>query len=140
MTRLNESKRKKLKEKASEAGGLQNIEPSFGDLPNPFVTEIKYAFQDANRLYFVFDYFAGGELFFHLKEKRRLKEDVAKFVTAQVALGIAYLHKFNCLWRSCKPEDVLVGADGYIAITDFGKASFIFCFLFYFYLYFAKMK
>lgn len=34
---------------------------------HPFIVELRYAFQSAKNLYFITDYYNGGELFFHLK-------------------------------------------------------------------------
>ena len=95
------------------------------DLDNPFVVEAKYAFQDCCHLYYIFDYYSGGELFYHLKQKKNFHEDTAKFFAAQVALGIGFLHKFKFIWRSCKPEDILLDSKGYICISDFGLGTIL---------------
>lgn len=34
---------------------------------NPFIVKLHYAFQTADKLYFVMDFCQGGELFFHLR-------------------------------------------------------------------------
>ncbi len=47
-------------------------------LQHPFLMTLRYAFQSKEKLYFVLDYFQGGELFFHLKTKRRFPEDTAR--------------------------------------------------------------
>jgi hypothetical protein len=39
---------------------------------------LRFAFQSPDKLYFVLDYLQGGELFFHLKHKRRFSEDEAR--------------------------------------------------------------
>jgi serine/threonine protein kinase len=38
-----------------------------------------------------------------------------------VVLG--YLHKTNILYRDLKPENVLMGNDGYLLLADFGLAK-----------------
>merc|ERR1719334_425204 len=43
-------------------------------LQHPFLMHLRYAFQTEAKLYFVLDYYRGGELFFHLKKKRRFTE------------------------------------------------------------------
>ena len=44
-------------------------------------------------------YLRGGEEFFHLKQKRRLDEDLARFYIAEVVLGIGHLHAVGIVYR-----------------------------------------
>ena len=48
---------------------------------NPFVIELKYAFEAEKYLAFVMEYCSGGELFGLIKKYRRLSEEKAKFYT-----------------------------------------------------------
>ena len=38
------------------------------DIEHPFIVQLRFAFQNKEKLYLILDYFNGGELFFHLKE------------------------------------------------------------------------
>ena len=40
---------------------------------HPFCMQLRYAFQTGAKLYLVLDFYKGGELFFHLKKKKRFK-------------------------------------------------------------------
>lgn len=66
---------------------------------HPFIVSLRYAFQTKNKLYFVLDYCAGGELFFHLGKMGKFSEPLAKFYVAEIVLAIEYLVRlkhFNC--------------------------------------------
>lgn len=90
---------------------------------HPFIVKMDYAFQSASKLFFVIDYCPGGELFFYLSQIGRFKEEAAKFYAANILLGLEYLHSKNIIYRDLKPENVLVDADGYVKITDFGLSK-----------------
>lgn len=67
----------------------------------------------------------GGELFKHLRDKRRFPESTAKFYAASILLAIEYLHKMNVVYRDLKPENILMDELGYVKMTDYGLAKFI---------------
>lgn len=71
-------------------------------------------------LFMVMDFVAGGELFTLIRKSQKFPNAVAKFYAAEVSLAIDYLHSLNIIYRDLKPENVLIGADGHIKITDFG--------------------
>jgi len=64
-----------------------------------------------------------GDLSAHVTMGRMLEEDQARFIMAQIALALEYLHNKNILYRDLKPENILLGDDGYIKVTDFGLAK-----------------
>lgn len=67
----------------------------------------------------------GGELFKHLREKRRFPEPTAKFYAGSIILALEYLHKLGVVYRDLKPENILMSEDGYVKLTDFGLAKFL---------------
>merc|ERR1712241_441635 len=92
-------------------------------LKHPFLMTLRYAFQTETKLYFVLDYFTGGELFFHLKKKRRFSEPEAKIMVAEVGMALGYLHSLDVIYRDLKPENILLDDSGHICLTDFGLSK-----------------
>ena len=62
-------------------------------------------------------------MFTLLQQQRVLEEQKVCSYAAQLALGIGYLHSCNIIHRDLKLENILVEADGYLKITDFGLAK-----------------
>jgi len=89
-------------------------------LIHPFLVNLNYSFQTADKLYFIMDYINGGELFFHLQKEHKFTPDRVKFYCAEIVLGLEYLHNSGVIYRDLKPENILLGADGHICMTDFG--------------------
>jgi len=92
-------------------------------LNHPFLMTLRYAFQTETKLYFVLDYFTGGELFFHLKKRRRFTEPEAKIMVAEVGMALGYLHSLDVIYRDLKPENILLDNTGHICLTDFGLSK-----------------
>lgn len=92
-------------------------------LKHPFLMTLRYAFQTETKLYFVLDYYVGGELFFHLKKKRRFTEQEARIIVAETALALGHLHSLDVIYRDLKPENVLLDDRGHACLTDFGLSK-----------------
>ena len=67
----------------------------------------------------------GGELFTHLRTKGQLEEQEAKFYGAQVLLAFGHIHSKQIAYRDLKPENLVLDAEGYIKIVDFGLAKVV---------------
>jgi len=100
-------------------------------LQHPFLMHLRYAFQTAAKLYFVLDYYRGGELFFHLKRKRMSQEKgdlcfpecQAMIIVAEVAMALGHLHSLDVIYRDLKPENILLDDSGHVCLTDFGLSK-----------------
>jgi len=94
-----------------------------GYVHHPFIVGLNMAFQTADKLFFVLDYCAGGELFFHLGRMGRFPESQARFYTAQIIMAIEYVHSHDIIYRDLKPENVLLDHHGNVRLTDFGLSK-----------------
>ena len=92
---------------------------------HPFLVGMEYVFQTEMKIFFVMKFIRGGELFMHLRKARQFNEERAKFYTLTVAIALGHLHKQNIIYRDLKPENVLMGEDGYVCLTDFGLAKIL---------------
>lgn len=90
---------------------------------HPFLVGLHYSFQTERALCFVLEYCPGGELFNLLQKKRRFTEDQARFYAGQMVLALEYLHSREIVYRDLKPENVLLDAQGYVKIADFGLSK-----------------
>ena len=91
----------------------------------PFIVNIKSAFQDETKLYIVSEFLQGGDLFFHLHEKRYtvFPEIKARFYIMELVIALDFLHQNNMIYRALKPENILLDSQGHVKLTDFGLSK-----------------
>ncbi len=90
---------------------------------SPWIVKLKASFQEGDFLYLVMEYLPGGDLMGLFIAKDVLTEDEAKFYICEMILAIDSIHELNCIHRDIKPDNVLIGKDGHIKLTDFGLAK-----------------
>lgn len=76
---------------------------------HPFLVGMDYVFQSEYKIFFVMEFVRGGELYTHLRQARRFKEDQAKFYIATIANALGYLHTKKILYRDIKTKNILMG-------------------------------
>ena len=86
----------------------------------PFIVSMEATFKDNSNLYMVLEYVPGGELLSHIKRFGKFTEAQSGFYTAQIVMAFEYLHGLDLVYRDLKPENVLLDAQGYLRIVDFG--------------------
>ncbi|CCI45164.1 unnamed protein product [Albugo candida] len=92
-------------------------------IKHPYIATLCYAFQNDAKLYLLSKYYPGGNLLDQMRLARRFTEDRTKLYAAEVALALDHLHSNDIMYRDLKLENVLVGSDGHIALTDFGMSK-----------------
>ena len=91
--------------------------------PHPYVISLRYAFQTDDSIFLVMDLVGGGDLFQLLEAKGKLPEDWVVVYAAEVALALEHVHSHEVLFRDLKPENVMIGVDGHLKLTDFGLSK-----------------
>jgi CRP-like cAMP-binding protein len=90
---------------------------------HPFIVSMRCMEQSADSLYFLFEPVLGGTLFTALNKRSQFAEKVTRFYAAQIVLVFEYLHSIDIIHRDTKPENLLIGNDGYLKLSDFGLAK-----------------
>ena len=90
---------------------------------SPWIVELMASFQEDDYLYLVMEYLPGGDLMNLLIQKDTLTEKEAKFYISELILAIESIHKLDCIHRDIKPDNILIGKDGHIKLSDFGLAK-----------------
>jgi serum/glucocorticoid-regulated kinase 2 len=109
-------RRRQYEHTLAERRILQNIS-------HPFIVSLHFAFQTEHKLYMVFDFFNGGELYHYLSDGGRFEEARARFYAAEIASALDYMHARGIVYRDLKPENLILDRDGHIRITDFGLSK-----------------
>jgi serum/glucocorticoid-regulated kinase 2 len=101
-------------------GNVQTEHEILSSVSHPFLVKMQSAFQSKSHVYLAMDFMVGGELFQHLRQRRVLSEEQAKFVVASLVLAIGHLHDSGYVYRDLKPENILLSKEGYPIVADFG--------------------
>jgi serum/glucocorticoid-regulated kinase 2 len=95
-----------------------NFLKNYNKYHNPFLVNLLYAFQDKTSFYLIEEYYSGGDLRYHITNKK-LTESKSKFLISNLILGIEFLNKNGFVHRNIKPENLLLDSKGYLHINDF---------------------
>ena len=83
------------------------------------------SFKDENYLYSLVEFIQGEELYSAIREIGILSTEDAQFYTASMIFMLEYLFSQGIIYRDLKPENLMVGMDGYIKLIDLVAAKVI---------------
>lgn len=89
-------------------------------LDHPLLAKLYATFRDSKYVYMMMDVALGGELWTLLRDRTKFGEKMVKFYVGCVVLAFEYMHNKNIIYRDLKPENLLLTANGYIKVVDFG--------------------
>src|SRR6059058_663675 len=92
-------------------------------LQHPNIVQVFDYGQTDGNYYIVMELVEGTDLRRYLRSRGVLAVDRAIIIAHDVALGLGAAHRRGIVHRDVKPQNVLVGRDGSIKLTDFGIAS-----------------
>lgn len=87
---------------------------------HPFIVPCYASYERKSKQYLIMEYVRGGELYYHMKKRGCIPLPEAKLYIAEIALAIHHLHVMGIVYRDLKPENVVMGLDGHLKLTDFG--------------------
>ncbi len=89
---------------------------------HPNIVDV-YDYGAHNDTFFIaMQYVAGEDLKHALQAQGRFPVPEAVQVTRQILLGLSAIHSAGIIHRDIKPQNILVGRDGVVRVTDFGIA------------------
>uniref|UniRef100_A0A7N9AQL8 protein kinase C n=1 Tax=Mastacembelus armatus TaxID=205130 RepID=A0A7N9AQL8_9TELE len=86
---------------------------------HPFLVNLYGCFQTADHVCFVMAYSAGGDLMTHIHTSI-FTEKQTQFYCSCVLLALEFLHQNKIVYRDLKLDNLLMDADGFVRIADFG--------------------
>nr|XP_046230833.1 serine/threonine-protein kinase N2 isoform X2 [Scatophagus argus] len=86
---------------------------------HPFLVNLYGCFQTADHVCFVMAYSPGGDLMTHIHNSI-FTEKQTLFYSSCVLLGLEFLHQNKIVYRDLKLDNLLMDADGFVRIADFG--------------------
>ena len=102
---------------------IRNEQLLMSKIKNEWIVDLKASFQEDDYLYLVMEFLGGGDLMGLLIKKDILTEKEAKFYIGEIILAIESIHKLDCIHRDIKPDNILIGNNGHIKLSDFGLSK-----------------
>jgi len=93
------------------------------ELDHPFHIRLINTFKTPTRLFLLTELAPGRDLGKLLRSKGPVDVSRCRFYTANLLLALQHMHSRGIIHRDIKPSNILVSADGYLKVCDYGFAK-----------------
>ncbi|KAI9065370.1 kinase-like protein [Trametes sanguinea] len=90
---------------------------------NPFIAGLVDSHIDDRNIYLTLEVGQCGTLLSPINNYPGLSDQEIRFYFANIVLALEFLHTQGVVHSDVKPENLVMGADGYLMLTDFGLAQ-----------------
>ncbi|CAM9830409.1 unnamed protein product, partial [Ectocarpus fasciculatus] len=118
--------------KSHQSRNIMNEKNILMACDHAFILDLLCTYNTTNELLMLTELLLGGELWSYIYERATpipksglggFSLSVASFFCGCVVLPLQYLHQMSVAYRDLKPENLLLGQDGYLKVIDFGFAK-----------------
>ena len=115
--------KKSMVKQKNQIKHIKDEQDFLSKIKSNWIINLKCSFQEGDFLFLVMEFLPGGDLMNLLILKDTLNEEEAKFYLCEMILAIEAIHNLDCIHRDIKPDNILIGKDGHIKLSDFGLAK-----------------
>lgn len=92
---------------------------------SPFLVKMHASFQSSTHLFYLLEYYPGGDFATLLAQKTKLDENSVRFYAAELVLALEALRDLKILFRDLKPENIVMTKEGHLVLVDLGLSKII---------------
>jgi len=93
------------------------------ELEHPFIVTLHETYADDKNIFLLLGVALGGDLYRLIEKLGQVHEKIARFYAGSLTLALEHMHSREMIYRDLKPENVLLDAQGYVKLCDFGFAK-----------------